>query len=166
MKRAKVLGLVMAGGKGERLQPLTNERGKPAVPFGGKYRIVDFVLSNFVNSGIFSVYVLVQYLSQSLIDYLRVSWSNRGITQEHFITVVPPQMRLGEMWYRGTADAVSQNLNLVRDFDPDLVAVFGSDHIYRMDISQMLVYHTEKNAQVTVAARPVPFSSGLGGLRR
>lgn len=155
MKRPKVLGFILAGGKGERLSPLTNERGKPAVPFGGKHRIVDFVLSNFINSGIFSVYVLVQYLSQSLIDHLRVSWFNRGITPEHFVTVVPPQMRMGEMWYRGTADAVSHNMNLISDFDPDLIAVFGADHIYRMDIGQMLAFHTEKNAHVTVAALPV-----------
>ena len=119
MIRSKVLGIIMAGGKGERLVPLTSERGKPAVPFGGKYRIADFVMSNFVNSGIFSVYVLVQYLSQSLIDYLRISWSNRGLTPDHFITVVPPQMRMGEMWYRGTADAVSQKLDVIRDLEPD-----------------------------------------------
>lgn len=152
----------MAGGKGERLQPLTNERGKPAVPFGGKYRIVDFVLSNFANSEIFSVYVLVQYLSQSLIDYLRLSWSNRGLVPGHFITVVPPQMRMGEMWYRGTADAVSQNLNLIRDFDPDYVAVFGADHIYRMDVGQMLAYHVQKQAHVTISALPVPIAEAKG----
>jgi glucose-1-phosphate adenylyltransferase len=162
MIRSKVLGIVMAGGKGERLMPLTNERGKPAVPFGGKYRIVDFVLSNFVNSGIFSVYVMVQYLSQSLIDYLRVSWSSRGIIPEHFITVVPPQMRMGENWYRGTADSVSQNLNLIQDFDPDYVAVFGADHIYRMDIGQMLAYHVERKADVTIAALPVPLEEARG----
>jgi glucose-1-phosphate adenylyltransferase len=162
MIRSKVLGIVMAGGKGERLSPLTNERGKPAVPFGGKYRIVDFVLSNFVNSGILSVYVLVQYLSQSLIDYLRISWSSRGITPEHFITVVPPQMRMGEMWYRGTADAVSQNLNLIRDVDPDYVAVFGADHIYRMDIGRMLDFHIRSKAHATVAALPVPVEAASG----
>ena len=162
MIRSKVLGIIMAGGKGERLMPLTNERGKPAVPFGGKYRIVDFVLSNFVNSGIFSVYVLVQYLSQSLIDYLRMSWSKPGIIPEHFITVVPPQMRMGETWYRGTADAVSQNLNLIRDFDPDYVAVFGADHIYRMDIGQMMAFHLEKRADVTIAALPVPVEEARG----
>ncbi|HOW28537.1 MAG TPA: glucose-1-phosphate adenylyltransferase [Elusimicrobiota bacterium] len=155
MKRPKVLGIIMAGGKGERLFPLTKERGKPAVPFGGKYRIIDFVMSNFVNSQILSIYVLVQYMSQSLIDYLRVAWRNRGLIQDHFITVVPPQMRIGEMWYRGTADAVAQNLNLIQDFDPDIVMVFGSDHIYRMDIGQMLNYHIDKGADVTVAALPV-----------
>ncbi len=170
MTRSKVLGIVMAGGKGERLKPLTSERGKPAVPFGGKYRIVDFVLSNFVNSGIFSVYVLVQYLSQSLIDYLRISWSTRGITPDQFITVVPPQMRIGETWYRGTADAVSQNLNLIRDVDPDYVVVFGADHIYRMDIAQMMGYHIEKQADVTIAALPVPIeqarSFGIMGVTK
>lgn len=162
--KVKVLGIVMAGGKGERLAPLTNERGKPAVPFGGKYRIVDFVLSNFINSGIFSIYVLVQYMSQSLIEYLRLSWSSWGITPQHFITVVPPQMRMGEQWYRGTADAVSQNLNLVRDVDPDYVAVFGADHVYRMDISRMLDYHQRSKADVTVACLPVPVqhASGFG----
>jgi glucose-1-phosphate adenylyltransferase len=162
MIRSKVLGIVMAGGKGERLAPLTNERGKPAVPFGGKYRIVDFVLSNFVNSGILSVYVLVQYLSQSLIDYLRISWSSRGISPEHFITVVPPQMRMGELWFRGTADAVSQNLNLIRDVDPDHVAVFGADHIYRMDIGRMLDFHLRTKADVTIAALPVPIAEASG----
>ena len=158
MIHSKVLGIILAGGKGERLKPLTNERGKPAVPFGGKYRIIDFVLSNFVNSGILSIYVLVQYLSQSLIDYLRLSWSRNGLTPDQFITVVPPQMRMGEMWYRGTADAVSQNLNLIQDFDADLVAVFGADHIYRMDLRQMLDFHLDKKADVTVAALPVPLS--------
>ena len=162
MIRSKVLGIILAGGKGERLMPLTNERGKPAVPFGGKYRVVDFVLSNFVNSEIFSVYVLVQYLSQSLIDYLRLSWSNRGLVPGHFITVVPPQMRMGEFWYRGTADAVSQNLNLIRDFDPDYVAVFGADHIYRMDVGQMLAFHVEKQAHVTISALPVPIAEAKG----
>ncbi|MBI4057201.1 MAG: glucose-1-phosphate adenylyltransferase [Elusimicrobia bacterium] len=152
----KVLGLILAGGKGERLYPLTKERSKPAVPFGGKYRIADFVLSNFVNSGIFSIYVLVQYLSQSLIEYLRVSWRGSGLTRDQFITVVPPQMRLGETWYRGTADAVRQNLNLIHDFGPDVVAIFGADHIYRMDINQMLSFHLESHADVTVAAVPVP----------
>jgi glucose-1-phosphate adenylyltransferase len=152
----KTIGIIMAGGKGERLYPLTKERSKPAVPFGGKYRIIDFVLSNFINSGIYSNYVLVQYLSQSLIEYLRSTWNLGGITKEHFITVVPPQMRLGEMWYRGTADAVKQNLNLINDYKPDLVAVFGADHIYRMDIRQMIDFHVASKADVTVSAITVP----------
>lgn len=154
---ASVLGFIMAGGKGERLFPLTRERSKPAVPFGGKYRIVDFVLSNFVNSGIRSIYVLVQYKSQSLIEHLRVAWPSMGLSTEHFITLVPPQQRfVGEALYRGTADAISQNLNLVRDFDPDLVAVFGADHIYRMDIRRMIDLHLEKDAEATIACISVP----------
>lgn len=155
----KILAIILAGGKGERLYPLTHERSKPAVPFGGKYRIIDFVLSNFVNSGVHSIYVLVQYMSQSLIEYLRNSWRTAGLTRDQFITVVPPQMRLGTMWYRGTADAVRQNLNLIRDFDPDIIAVFGADHIYRMDIGQMVQYHIEKGAEITVATIPVPVKS-------
>ena len=151
----RVLGIVMAGGKGERLYPLTKERSKPSVPFGGKYRIVDFVLSNFVNSGIFSSYVLVQYLSQSLIEYLRTTWRTEGLIPDHFLTTVPPQMRLGEIWYRGTADSVRQNINLVRDFAPDLVAIFGADHIYRMDVRQMIDFHIKNKADVTVAANAV-----------
>lgn len=152
----KTLGIIMAGGKGERLFPLTKERSKPAVPFGGKYRIIDFVLSNFVNSNIFSSYILVQYLSQSLIEYLKTSWPSRGISKDHFLTVVPPQMRLGEIWYRGTADSVRQNLGLINDFAPDLVVIFGSDHIYRMDISKMIDFHLKNRADVTVAANVVP----------
>ena len=155
MRRARILGIIMAGGKGERLHPLTRERSKPAVPFGGKYRIVDFVLSNFVNSGIFSIYVLVQYKSQSLIEHLQIGWRHGGLLRDHFISIVPPQMRMGEMWYRGTADAVAQNLHLIQDFNPDMVAIFGADHIYRMDLNQMLTFHQEAQADVTVAARPV-----------
>ncbi len=151
----KILGMIMAGGKGERLYPLTKDRSKPSVPFGGKYRIVDFVLSNFVNSGIFSSYVLVQYLSQSVIEYLRTTWRSEGIVSDHFLTCVPPQMRLGEIWYRGTADSVRQNINLVKDFAPDLVAIFGADHIYRMDVRQMVDFHLKNKADVTVAANTV-----------
>ena len=151
----KILGMIMAGGKGERLYPLTKERSKPAVPFGGKYRIVDFVLSNFVNSGIFSSYVLVQYLSQSLIEYLRTNWRTEGLTPDQFLTSVPPQMRMGDNWYRGTADSVRQNINLIQDFAPDLVAIFGADHIYRMDVRQMIDFHIKNKADVTVAANTV-----------
>src|ERR1051325_10940470 len=120
VSRPKVLAIIMAGGESERHSPLTKERSKPAVPFGGKYRIIDFALSNFVNSNVLSCYVLVQYLSQSLIEYLRMSWRSVRITRDHFIPTVPPQMRLGEAWYRGTADAVRQNLNLIYDFNPDI----------------------------------------------
>jgi len=151
----RVLAIILAGGKGERLYPLTRERGKPAVPFGGKYRIVDFVISNFINSGIYALYVLVQYKAQSLIEHLRNAWRLGGLP-DHFVIVVPPQMRWGETWYQGTADAVYQNINLLRDFHPDIVAIFGADHIYRMDIAQMLDFHRDHRADITVAALPVP----------
>jgi glucose-1-phosphate adenylyltransferase len=154
MHRPRVLAFILAGGKGERLYPLTRDRGKPAVPFGGKYRIADFVLSNFVNSGIYALYVLVQYKAQSLIEHLRNAWRLGGVP-DHFIIIVPPQMRRAEVWYQGTADAVYQNLNLVRDFHPDVVAIFGSDHIYRMDIGAMVEFHVAARADVTVAALPV-----------
>jgi len=148
--------MIMAGGKGERLFPLTFERSKPAVPFGGRYRIVDFVLSNLVNSQIFSIYLLVQYKSQSLIEYIRENWVLSSIMTDHFVTVVPPQMRYGKDWFQGTANAVFQNMNLIRQHKPDLVLVFGADHIYRMDIGQMIEYHVSNNAQCTVGAMPVP----------
>ncbi len=158
----RVLAVIMAGGKGERLMPLTAVRSKPAVPFAGEYRIIDFVLSNFVNSGILAVYVLVQYQSQSLIEHLRRAWRIGGRIQQNFITVVPPQMKTRGSWYEGTADAVYQNLSLIQDFAPDLVAVFGADHIYRMDIRQMVQFHTGRQADVTVAALPVPVHAAKG----
>ena len=158
MFNPKILALVMAGGEGKRLYPLTRERSKPAVPFGGRYRVVDFVLSNLVNSKIFSVYLLVQYKSQSLIEHIRRSWGLAPIFPEQFVTVVPPQMREGPGWFQGTADAVFQNLNLIRQLQPDLVAVFGADHIYRMDVRQMVRFHLESDAEVTVAALPVPIA--------
>jgi len=164
LTRPRVLGLILAGGRGERLHPLTQDRSKPAVPFGSKYRIVDFVLSNFVNSRIFSMYILVQYKSQSLIDHIRRGWRMSALLDEHFIVTVPPQMRWGESWYRGTADAVFQNLNLIRDANPDLVAIFGADHVYRINLEQMVDAHLARRADVTVAALPVPIetASGLG----
>jgi len=158
----KILAMILAGGKGERLMPLTELRSKPAVPFGGKYRIVDFVLSNLLNSGMLAVYVLVQYRSQSLIEHLRRAWRIGGRIKQNFITVVPAQMKARGGWYEGNADAVYQNLNLIRDFAPDLVAVFGADHIYRMDISQMVRFHLEGQAEVTVAALPVPLHAAKG----
>ncbi|MDK2745422.1 MAG: glucose-1-phosphate adenylyltransferase [Nitrospira sp.] len=156
MRQVRTLAMIMAGGKGERLMPLTSVRTKPAIPFGGKYRIIDFVLSNMLNSGITANYVLVQYRSQSLIEHLRESWRIAGRIRDHFITVVPPQMRARGGWYEGTADAVYHNLNLIADFRPDVVAVFGADHIYRMDVSQMIQFHRDCGAEVTVAALPVP----------
>jgi glucose-1-phosphate adenylyltransferase len=153
----RVLGIVLAGGKGTRLAPLTKERAKPAVPFGGKYRIIDFVLSNFINSGIYSIYVLTQFRSQSLLQHLNEGWQFGGLMKTHFIIPVPAQMRSpGETWYQGTADAIYQNINLVEQADPRVVAIFGGDHIYRMNIASMVEYHIHKNAEVTVAAIPVP----------
>jgi glucose-1-phosphate adenylyltransferase len=152
----RTLALIMAGGQGTRLYPLTRDRAKPAVPFGGKYRIVDFVLSNMINSSIYSIYVLVQWRSQSLIEHLKDGWQLGQILHDHFIIPVPAQMRLSESWYQGTADAIFQNLNLIDDFKPDLVAVFGADHIYRMDIGQMIDFHLEHKAAATVATLAVP----------
>ena len=152
----RILGIVMAGGRGERLDPLTRHRSKPAVPFGGRYRIIDFVLSNLVNSGIRSIYVLTQYKAQSLLQHIQHGWMNRVSGRDNFIHVVPAQMQLGAGWYRGTADAVYQNMNLVHQFDPDVVVVFGADHIYKMNIRQMVEYHLELAAKATVACLPVP----------
>ncbi|HJT89064.1 MAG TPA: glucose-1-phosphate adenylyltransferase, partial [Bryobacteraceae bacterium] len=155
--RIRVLGIVLAGGKGTRLFPLTKERAKPAVPFGGKYRIIDFVLSNFINSGIYSVYVLTQFRSQSLLQHLGEGWQFTGLLKNQFIIPVPAQMRSpDETWYQGTADAIYQNINLVEQADPAVVAIFGGDHVYRMNIASMVEYHVQKGAEVTVAAIPVP----------
>ena len=153
----RTLAFVLAGGKGTRLYPLTKERAKPAVPFGGRYRIVDFVLSNLINSGIYSIYVLIQFKSQSLLQHLREGWEIGGLLRNHFIIPVPAQMRsAGEDWYRGTADAIYQNINLVEQALPDIVVIFGADHIYRMNIRDMIEFHRTKNAKVTIAAIPVP----------
>ncbi|MBQ9773007.1 MAG: glucose-1-phosphate adenylyltransferase [Lentisphaeria bacterium] len=160
--RMSVLGMILAGGEGTRLAPLTDQRAKPSVPFGGKYRIIDFVLSNFVNSGINSIFVLTQFKSQSLMEHIINGW-NISNTQVRgsFIIPVPAQMQTQDRtWYRGTADAIYQNMHLIEDFNPDLVAVFGGDHIYKMDISQMIDFHACNNAIATVAAIPVPISEG------
>jgi glucose-1-phosphate adenylyltransferase len=154
--REKVMAFVMAGGEGSRLRPLTTDRCKPAVPFGSRYRIVDFVLSNLANSDIRSIYLLVQYMPQSLIEHIRKAWAVSALFSEQFVTVVPPQMTKEHMQFGGTADAVYQSLNLMNMHRPDLVAVFGADHIYRMDVRQMVRFHCENEADVTVAALPVP----------
>jgi glucose-1-phosphate adenylyltransferase len=154
--REKVMAFVMAGGEGSRLRPLTADRCKPAVPFGSRYRIVDFVLSNLANSDIRSIYLLVQYKPQSLIEHIRKAWTVSALFSEQFVTVVPPQMSQEHMQFGGTADAVYQSLNLMNMHRPDLVAVFGADHIYRMDVRQMVRFHCENEADVTVAALPVP----------
>jgi glucose-1-phosphate adenylyltransferase len=152
----------MAGGEWSRLHPLTARRSKPSVPFGARYRIVDFVLSNLINSGIYAVYLLVQYKSQELIEHVRKAWSLSPLLPHQFVTVVPPQMLAGKEWFQGTADAVYQNLNLIEAHAPSLVAVFGADHIYRMDIRQMVRFHQAKGAHVSVAALPVPLASARG----
>jgi glucose-1-phosphate adenylyltransferase len=152
----RVLAFVLAGGKGTRLYPLTKERAKPAVPFGGKYRIIDFVLSNLINSGIYSIYVLIQFKSQSLLLHLRDGWQFAGPLRNEFIIPVPAQMRSAdETWYRGTADAIFQNINLIEQAEPNVVVIFGADHIYRMNIREMIEFHQHKQAEVTVAAIPV-----------
>ncbi|HEX3877113.1 MAG TPA: glucose-1-phosphate adenylyltransferase [Bryobacteraceae bacterium] len=154
--RIRVLGIVLAGGKGTRLFPLTKERAKPAVPFGGKYRIIDFVLSNFINSGISSVYVLTQFRSQSLLQHLSEGWQFGSLLKNQFVIPVPAQMRSpDETWYQGTADAIYQNINLVEQSDPHVVAIFGGDHIYRMNVMSMIEFHVQRAAEVTVAAIPV-----------
>ncbi len=154
--QVRVLAFVLAGGKGTRLYPLTKERAKPAVPFGGRYRIIDFVLSNLVNSGIYSVYVLIQFRSQSLLQHIREGWEAASLLKQHFIIPVPAQMRtVEEEWYRGTADAMYQNINLIEQADPDYIVIFGADHIYRMNIREMLEFHVHKRAELTIAAYPV-----------
>jgi len=152
----RVLAFVLAGGKGTRLYPLTKERAKPAVPFGGRYRIVDFVLSNLINSGIYSIYVLIQFKSQSLLQHIRDGWELGGLLRSNFIIPVPAQMRTPEQdWYRGTADAIFQNMNLIEQADPHLVIIFGADHIYRMNIREMIEFHMARRAKVSIAAIPV-----------
>lgn len=160
----RVLSMILAGGKGRRLYPLTRHRTKPAVPFGGNFRIIDFVISNLVNAGLDSIYVLVQYRAQSLIEHLRTGWHTRGITIDQFITVVPPQMRHGEVWYRGSADAIAQNLNLIQTFRPDVVAVLAGDLVFRMDVQQMVDFHTRAGAEATIACSPVPIPDAAGRL--
>lgn len=157
---ARTLAFVMAGGEGTRLDPLTRDRAKPAVPFGGSYRIIDFVLSNLVNSGISAIYVLTQYKAQAVIEHIQDGWSHRLSGHESFVRIVPAQMQMGKTWYRGTADSVYQNLNLIQQFAPEVVVVFGADHIYKMNIRQMVDFHSEVGAKATVACLPVPRSEG------
>jgi glucose-1-phosphate adenylyltransferase len=150
-----VLAIVLAGGEGKRLAPLTEDRAKPAVPFGGNYRLVDFVLSNLVNAGFFKIVVLTQYKSHSLDRHIAQTWSLSAMLN-NYVASVPAQMRKGPRWFAGSADAVFQNLNLVYDERPDYILVFGADHIYRMDPRQMLDQHVTSGAGLTVAALRVP----------
>lgn len=163
-RKVKVIGMVLAGGKGSRLHPLTWKRTKPAVPFGSKYRIIDFALNNMMNSEIYGIYVLTQFKAQSLTEHIQRNWRFGTFLADHFITLAPAQMylyeELGAEWYRGTADAIYQNLHLIENNRADLVAIFSGDHIYKMDISHMVAYHLEHEADVTVAAYPTPLADG------
>ncbi|MBI4379330.1 MAG: glucose-1-phosphate adenylyltransferase [Nitrospinae bacterium] len=151
----RVLAMILAGGEGKRLYPLTKERAKPAVPFGGRYRIIDFVLSNFVNSGFYQIKVLTQFKSESLNRHLSLAW-RLSPKLDQYIDPVPAQMRTGRDWYKGTADAIYQNLNLIKDVNPDYVCIFAGDHIYKMDIRQMLNFHMRNKAEFTLSAVPKP----------
>jgi len=156
MTPMKILALVLAGGEGSRLYPLTAKHAKPALPFAGGYRIVDFVLSNLVNSGIFSIYVLAQYKPRSLIEHIRAAWMLACRGPKRLVNVVLPRTDVEPGCFKGTADAVYQNLELVERHRPDLVAVFAADHVYRMDVRQMVRFHVERAAEVSIAAVPVP----------
>src|SRR5580692_5898460 len=151
----QVLVMVLAGGEGKRLYPLTLDRAKPAVPFGGRYRIIDIVLSNFVNSGVSRIKVLTQYKSASLEEHIARNWRLAPILDQ-FIEAIPAQQRTGKTWYRGSADAVWQCQHVIDDEKPELVCIFGGDHVYKMDVRQMITSHNETGADATVAAIPVP----------
>ena len=156
--RPRVLGIVLAGGEGKRLMPLTLDRAKPAVPFGGGHRMIDFVLSNLVNGGIHRIAVLTQYKSHSLDKHISTAWRLASPLTGGYVTPVPAQQRRGPHWYLGSADAIYQSLNLIADEGPDIVAVFGADNVYRMDPSQMIDQHIASGASVTVAGIRVPRS--------
>jgi glucose-1-phosphate adenylyltransferase len=152
------LAIIMAGGRGERLKDLTSHRCKPATPFGGKFRIIDFVLSNCVNSGIRQISILTQYKAQSLIQHVQHGWSYLRGEFGEFVETIPAQQQLGAMWYRGTADAVHQNIDLILSHRPKHVLVLAGDHIYKMDYGPMIAYHVEKGADITVGVVEVPAS--------
>jgi len=145
--------IIMAGGRGDRLMPLTKDRCKPAVPFGGRYRIIDFVLSNFLNSGFNKVHVLTQYKAHSLIVHINRSWNISGVL-DAYVNPIPAQQRTGDDWYLGTANSVYQNLDIIRSFMPEYIAVFGGDHIYKMDVSQMFAEFLESGADAMVSSIP------------
>ncbi len=149
------LVMILAGGEGKRLYPLTKDRAKPAVPFGGRYRIIDFVINNFINSGFYKIKVLTQYKSDSLNKHITRGWVLSPFLNQ-YVDLCPAQMRVGNDWYRGTADAIYQNIFHITDEDPRYVCIFGGDHIYKMQVSQMLNFHKEKNADLTISAIPIP----------
>jgi glucose-1-phosphate adenylyltransferase len=151
----QVLVMILAGGEGRRLAPLTNERAKPAVPFGGRYRIIDIVLSNFVNSGLFRIKVLTQYKSASLEEHIARVWRLSPILDQ-FIEAIPAQQRTGKSWFKGSADAVFQTQHVIDDEKPEIVAIFGGDHVYKMDVRQMIDFHVARKCEATVAVIPVP----------
>src|SRR6476620_7535487 len=151
---SQVLVMILAGGEGKRLYPLTLDRAKPAVPFAGRYRIIDIVLSNFVNSGLSRIKVLTQYKSASLEEHIARVWRLSPMLDQ-FIEAIPAQQRTGKSWFRGSADAVYQCLHVITDETPEHVCIFGGDHIYKMDVSQMFTKHLENEADLTVAAVPV-----------
>ena len=155
MAEPRILGIVLAGGEGKRLAPLTNDRAKPAVPFAGLYRLIDFALSNLVNANVLRIAVLTQYKSHSLDRHITMTWRLSNLLG-NYVTPVPAQQRLGPRWYTGSADAIFQSLNLINDERPDLVIVFGADHVYRMDPRQMWEQHLDGGAGLTVAGIPVP----------
>lgn len=160
MRRPFVLGIVLAGGEGKRLAPLTADRAKPAVPFAGNYRLIDFVLSNLVNAGYLRIVVLTQYKSHSLDRHIALTWRLSPLLG-NYVTPVPAQMRRGPHWFSGSADAIYQNLNLLYDEQPDYVCVFSADHIYRMDARQMVAQHIDSGADVTVAGLRIPKSEAF-----
>lgn len=160
----QTLAIVMAGGAGERLRPLTDDRAKPAVPFGGKFRLIDFTLSNCINSGIRQIFVLTQYKSASLNRHLQEGWGISSSRLGEYIYPMPAQQKLGSDWYRGTADAVRQNLDLVRNKNVRHILVLSGDHVYKMDYSLMLTYHRKKNSSLTVSAISVPMTEAAGRL--
>ncbi len=163
----RILSMVLAGGEGKRLMPLTRDRAKPAVPFGGQYRLIDFALSNLVNGGFRRIVVLTQYKSHSLNVHLSLTWRMSTLLG-HYVTSVPAQMRMGKRWFLGSGDALFQNINIIDDERPDYIFVFGADHIYRMDPRQMLEEHIESGAGVTVAGIRVPIdkASSFGVIER
>lgn len=155
MNNTQVLTMILAGGEGKRLHPLTRDRAKPAVPFAGRYRIIDFVLNNFVNSGFFKIKILTQYKSDSLNKHISRGWPLSPFV-DHYVDLVPAQMRTGGGWYRGTADAVFQNIHLIEDENPQYVCIFGGDHIYKMDVAHMLEQHKKSKADLTISGIPIP----------
>ena len=163
MADPKILGLVLAGGEGKRLSPLTLDRAKPAVPFAGLYRLIDFALSNLVNAGVLRIAVLTQYKSHSLDRHITTTWRMSSLLG-NYVTPVPAQQRVGKHWFLGSADAIYQSLNAITDERPDIVVVVGADHVYRMDFSDMVEQHLETGADCTVAAirQPIAMADQFG----